>query len=288
MKDLKKHLMVLLSLLAIFFFLSSAYMWGKLQGMSQKDSVRIESVSDQINLTREEIAYIRSEMTDQLEQARNNVAEGTKIAYDATAAILQINDETGETTVRVDFRIRSYVYAQKVTILCVGSEGATEVEVVPDQDRVSVELTIPQRAMTEIWCRIEPSAGDVIQVIDISPEEMLKERFTASAGSDGIWGSGDGESDIYTWYANAYPQIRNEYGNDEKLKLTECVLRFAYGDHIQEYDLMEFLVDEGGVQVYSNDENNYSFSFTDSKENNADDSTYIIARDGYGTEYIFR
>jgi hypothetical protein len=177
-----------------------------------------------------------------------------------------------------------------ITILCVGPEGATEFEVVPDQDRVSVELTIPHRATTEIWCRIEPSAGDVIEVIDIFPEEMLKERVTASAGSDGLWGSGsgDGESDIYTWHASAYPQIRNEYGVDEKLKLTECVLRFEYGEHVQEYDLMEFLIDEGGVQVYSNDENNYSFSFTDSQENKSDDGTCIIARDGYGTEYIFR
>ncbi len=287
MKDTKKHLLIIVSLLAVIFFLTSAYMWGKLQGMSQKTSVKIEVISDQINLAREKNMYIRNEINGEIKQAQNDVSEGSKVVYDATAEILKIHDATGKITVQVDFRIRSYVYAQKVTILCVSPECETEVDVVPDKDRVSVELTIPFREMTVISCRIGPSAGDVIQVIDISPEEMLKERFSVSGGSTGLSGSSEGDSDILTYQTSAYPRIRNEYGNDERLKLTECVLRFEYGDHVKEYDLMEFLVDEGGVQIYQNEESNYSFTFTESEDNNHFGDAYIIARDGYGTEYIF-
>ncbi len=287
MRNAKKQLIIILSVLAVFFFLSSAYMWGKLQGMSQEYSVKMESISERINLAREKAAHIRNEVSNQLEQVRINTSEESEIVYDATAAILKIDPGTVETTVQVEFRIRSYVYAQKVTILVAGPDGEFEVEVVPDLDRVSVELTIPHRGTTGISCRIEPSTGDVIRVIDISPEEMLKERFTVSSGNNGALGSSDEDSDIYEWHSDANPKIRNEYGNDERLKLTECVLRFEFGEHIQEYDLMDYLVDENGVQIFRKEDNYYTFSFTGSEGSSLGGDVYIIARDGYGMEFIF-
>lgn len=289
MKDTKKQLVIIVSILAIFFFLSSAYMWGKLQNMSRNDSEKIEALSEQINIMREKSAQIGRRLNKEIERARSDTAEWSEIAYNATATILEIHAETGKSTVRVEFQIRSYVYAQQVTILYEEAGKEIEVDAVADKNRVTAELTIPYREMTGISCRIEPSAGDAIKVMEIFPKEMQKERLYVKVGNSGMSGSSSGDSDIYEWKSQANPRIRNEYGDDERLKLTECYLRFEYGEHTQEIDLMEFLIDEGGVQVYVNEEQEYgySFTFTESEEYDHSGGVYIVTRDGYGSEYVF-
>lgn len=252
---------------------------------NQQNNVQsLESRLDQMQATLDEqiqsnFESIKEELTKTIQMENSNVSN-------PSYTIKSYDSIKNEVLVTVKFQLKNYKQGEKVQVLYDNSEKSSDpIEATLNGNMFQVDLSLNLNSSIPYAINYSTVSEQVInaKIMEIDLQSDLYSRFKVIEVS-----VHDETKDKMMFFKFEEPIIHNFYSENEKLKLTSCIIEIYDNNKlIKSYDITNKLQTKDGYQSFEPIQKDSTFFTLQGEDKSVLDSiSYKIkATDGYGIPY---